>query len=96
MIKAVAPITGGAIWPPLDATASMAAAYRAWNPACFIIGMVTTPVVMMLATVEPEIEPKAPDATTATLAGPPRLCPIQPSAMSFRNATCGSDHSRIP
>ena len=72
MMKAVAPMTGGAIWPPLEATASIAPAYSGLNPVFFISGMVTIPVDMMLPTVDPEMVPNALDATTATFAGPPR------------------------
>ena len=72
MIKAVAPITGGAIWPPFDATASMAPAYSGLKPVFFMRGIVTIPVDIILPTVDPEIVPNALDATTATFAGPPR------------------------
>ena len=72
MRNAAAPITGGVIWPPLDATASMAAARWAGNPVLFISGMVIAPSTTTLATALPETVPKNADDTTDTFAGPPR------------------------
>ena len=63
---------GGMIWPPVEATASMAPASVASNPDRRISGIVTTPVATTLETALPEIVPKSEDATIATLAGPPR------------------------
>ena len=60
------------------------AAYSGLKPVFFISGIVTIPVDMILPTVDPEIVPKALEATTATLAGPPRRWPIQPMARSVR------------
>ena len=37
----------------------------------FISGMEKVPVVITLATAEPETEPNKPEVTQATLAGPP-------------------------
>ena len=71
MMKAAAPMTGGMICPPVEATASTAPAKWGWYPTLFIRGMVNIPVVQTLATEEPEIVPMIPELTTATLAGPP-------------------------
>jgi hypothetical protein len=70
--KEAAPITGGMIWPPVDATASTAAAASGLKPVRFIMGMVSQPSTMTLATAEPEMVPNMLDETTATLPGPPR------------------------
>ena len=78
-------MTGGAICPPLEATASIAPAKRALKPDFFMSGIVTIPVDMMLPIAVPLIEPKMLEATTATLAGPPRLCPMPASARSVKN-----------
>ena len=43
------------------------------------------PVVATLATDEPFIVPSSPEATTATLAGPPGLPPASASASSLKN-----------
>ena len=71
MRNAVAPITGGANWPPFDAMASTAAAKYPGKPVFFISGMLTTPVDITFPTVEPLIEPKIELATMETFAGPP-------------------------
>lgn len=72
MRNAAAPITGGTSWPPVEATASMAPATCAGNPAAFIIGMVMGPSIATLAAALPDTVPKRPELTTDTLAGPPR------------------------
>src|SRR5665648_1304024 len=51
----------------------------------FINGMVKLPVVTTLATELPLIEPIKPLAITATLAGPPVVCPARAIAMSIKN-----------
>ena len=66
------PITGGMIWPPVDAFASIAAARCGRNPTRIISGIVTTPMVMMFDTTLPEIVPNNDEPTIAILAGPPR------------------------
>jgi hypothetical protein len=66
---------GGVICPPQDADASTAPAKRGENPTFFIIGIVITPVVTVLAIAEPEIIPNRPEDTTLTLAGPPEKRP---------------------
>ena len=75
MMKAPAPMIGGMIWPPVDATASTAAANAGRKPSFFIIGIVKAPVVTTLAEALPEIVPNKALATVATLAGPPRNRP---------------------
>ena len=78
MTKAAAPMIGGAICPPVEATASTAAAKGRGYPRRIIIGMVKLPVVATFATAEPEIMPKRPLAIVAILAAPPGWRP--PSA----------------
>ena len=51
----------------------------------FIKGMVKVPVVMTLATAEPDTEPNMPLVTTATLAGPPAWWPVSASAKSMKS-----------
>ena len=69
--NAAAPMTGGMICPPLDATASMAPAMCAGKPVRFIKGMVMAPSTTTLATALPETVPNSAEETTDTLAGPP-------------------------
>src|SRR4030042_2399171 len=71
MMNAPAPIMGGMIWPPVEATASTAAAKGGRKPRRFIIGMVKAPVVTTFAEALPEMVPHMALATVATLAGPP-------------------------
>ncbi len=72
MRNAAAPITGGISWPPVDPTASIAAASCAGKPERFMSGIVTTPTAETLATALPEIMPKNAEPTTAIFAAPPR------------------------
>ena len=69
--KAAAPMIGGMIWPPVEATASTPAANCGRKPVRFIRGMLICPVTITLATALPEIVPNRLDETTATLPGPP-------------------------
>ncbi len=66
MTKAAAPMTGGIIWPPVEATASTAPAKADGYPRLFISGIVNVPVVTTFATAEPDIVPIAPLERTAT------------------------------
>ncbi|MNC91937.1 hypothetical protein D3C83_82830 [compost metagenome] len=75
-MKAAAPITGGASWPPVEAVASMALANAALNPVRFISGMVMMPSTSTLATALPETVPKSPDETIDALAAPPQARPV--------------------
>ena len=81
-----APITGGVICPPVEATASKAAAFLLSKPACFMSGMVTTPVETTLDTALPEMEPNSAEATTAIFAEPPRVRPISAAARSVNHS----------
>ena len=72
MMKAAMPITGGVIWPPVEAQASIAAARCGLNPARFMSGIVTVPTVITFDTMFPEIEPNSDEPTIAIFAGPPR------------------------
>ena len=94
--KEAAPITGGMIWPPVDATASMAAAASGLNPVRFIIGMVSQPSTMTLATAEPEIVPNMLEDTTATLPGPPRWAPARPLARLMKNCPAPDFSRKAP
>ena len=71
---------GGMMAPPVEAVASTAAANSGSKPFFFIMGMVKVPVPMTLAVGLPLMEPKKPEATTATLAGPPRMWPNREEA----------------
>ena len=70
MTKAPAPISGGMIWPPDEATASTAPARAGGYPSRRIAGSVIAPVEATLAEAEPEIEPNSAEARTETLAAP--------------------------
>lgn len=63
---------GGISDPPVEATASMAPATEGRTPVFFISGMMNVPIVITLATGEPEIIPIRALENTAVLAGPPR------------------------
>ena len=67
--NAAAPITGGIICPPADATHSTAPAYSGAYPTDFIKGIVITPVVATFAEVLPLTVPIRPLAKADTLAG---------------------------
>jgi len=84
MMKAAAPITGGMSWPPVEPTASIAAARVREKPERDINGMVTMPTAMTLLTAAPEIRPNRPEPTTAILAAPPRKLPMPDIARSAK------------
>ena len=77
-------MTGGITCPLTDAATSMAAAFSAGYPTRLIRGIVSGPVVTTLVMDEPEIMPVAADATTAALAGPPRKCPSNATALRMK------------
>src|SRR5699024_3588984 len=79
--NAPAPINGGMIWPPEDATASTAPANDLGYPRRTIVGMVTAPMEAALAEAEPEMEPNMAEASTATLPAPPRRRPAAAMAI---------------
>ena len=58
-------------WPPILATASVAAAKVGLNPPFFIKGIVNVPVMTILAAPLPTIEPTMPLDTIAAFAAPP-------------------------
>ena len=70
-------MTGGMIWPLTDEATSTAPAFSELKPTFFISGMVKVPVVTTLAIDDPEIRPVIAEATTAALAGPPRMWPMR-------------------
>ena len=84
MMNAAAPMTGGINWPLVDAATSTAPATCGLKPTFFIKGIVSEPVVTVLAIDEPEIVPIKPDASTAAFAGPPRNRPIVANARSIK------------
>ena len=86
MMKAAAPITGGMSCPPVEPTASMAAARVGLKPDFAISGMVTMPTAMTLLTAAPEIMPKSAEPNTAIFAAPPRKLPIADMARSAKYA----------
>ena len=63
------------ICPPVDATASTAAANGGRKPVRFISGIVIGPSTITLATALPDTVPNRLDDTTATLPGPPAWMP---------------------
>ena len=85
MMNAAAPMTGGIICPPVDATASTAPAKCGSYPTLFMRGIVNMPVVQTFATDEPETVPIRPELTTATFAGPPVDQPARESERSMMN-----------
>ena len=74
-------MTGGMIWPPVEAAASTAPANSGRYPVFFIMGMVTEPVVTVLPTEEPDTMPQRAEEMTATLAGPPLAEPARELAI---------------
>ena len=64
-------MTGGMIWPPVEAIASTDAENSPEYPTFFIRGMVKAPVVTTLAGALPLIMPRRPLAKMETFAGPP-------------------------
>ena len=85
MINAAAPMMGGMICPPVEVAASTAPANSLENPSRFIIGMVNTPSVTVLATEDPEMVPNKAEDNTETFAGPPAVHPAMAMAMSIKN-----------
>ncbi len=79
-------MTGGMIWPPVEATASTAPATSWRYPFFFINGIVMIPVVTTFDTAVPEMVPNRVLPKTATLAGPPRYLPIKAMARSVKKA----------
>ena len=69
-------MTGGMICPPVEATASTAAANGGRKPVRFISGMVIGPSTITLATALPETVPNRLELTTDTLPGPPAVWPV--------------------
>src|SRR5947199_9126681 len=74
--NAAAPMTGGMICPPVDATASTAAANGGRKPVRFISGIVIGPSTITLATALPDTVPNSAEDTIATLPGPPAVVPV--------------------
>ena len=73
------------ICPPVDATASTAAANGGRKPVRFISGIVIGPSTITLATALPETVPNRLDDTIATLPGPPAVCPVIDMAKSMNS-----------
>ena len=82
MMNATAPITGGMSCPPMEAVASTAPAKCARKPVFFMRGIVKEPTVTTLAIAEPLTMPRSALENTATLAGPPLVCPTRLNARS--------------
>jgi len=73
MAKALMPMMGGIICPPLDAAASIPPASSGLKPNRFMRGMVMVPTTAALAAALPVIMPMPQLATTAIMAAPPRI-----------------------
>ena len=80
----------------MEATASTAAAASGLNPVRFIMGMVSQPSTITLATAEPEIVPNRLDDTTATLPGPPRWPPVRALAKFMKNCPAPDFSRKAP
>ena len=78
-------MTGGVIWPMVEAEASIPPATSGLTPMRFMRGIVNVPVVVTLATELPEIVPITALDRTAALAGPPRVPPATAMARSRKN-----------
>ncbi len=76
---------GGINWPPVEATASTAAANGGLKPVRFISGIVIGPSTITLATALPETVPNSDELTTATLPGPPAWWPVSAIAKSMNS-----------
>ena len=96
MTNAAAPMIGGMICPPVEATASTAPANSGRKPVRFINGMLICPVTMTLATALPEMVPNRLDETTATLPGPPVAWPVRPVAKSMNNCPVPVRSMKVP
>ena len=76
MMNAAEPMIGGMICPPVEPTASKAAAHLAGKPDFFIIGIVNTPVPITFAMALPEIMPNSASETSDIFAEPPVKRPV--------------------
>jgi len=94
--NAAAPITGGMICPPVEATASTAPANDGLYPIFFIIGIVKVPVAYTFAAALPDIEPNSADEIVATLAGPPLNPPARALPMSMITSPAPVNSIRVP
>ena len=95
-MNAPAPIKGGMICPPDDATASTAAANRLGYPSRVIAGSVIAPVEATFAEAEPEIEPNSADEITDTFAAPPLRCPAAAAAIFMNPCPAAPAFSTAP
>ena len=94
--NAAAPMTGGMICPPVDATASTAAANGGRKPLRFMSGIVIGPSTSTFATALPEIVPNRLELTTATLPGPPALRPVSARANSMKSCPTPVRSMKVP
>src|SRR5699024_10694742 len=83
--KTEAPMIGGMICPPCDATASTAPENLLLYPSFFINGIVNEPVIAALAAPFPVIVPTSALEPTEDRAGPPVLLPNTPKAKLVKN-----------
>ena len=98
MKKTAKPMTGGMIWPPLEAAASIAAASSPRIPTRFIIGMVMLPEMYTLPIVLPETVPTSALDVTAISGGPVRPVPKSARASPITKSmapTCCSTFPRM-
>ena len=96
MMNPPAPMIGGMNMPPMEADGSMAPATCGLKPAFFIRGMVKAPVETVLAMADPDTEPKNPEASTATLAGPPTVLPASAMGRSRKKRLAPENFRKEP
>ena len=94
--NAPAPIKGGMICPPDEATASTDAANLLGYFNFIIAGKVTIPVEATFADAEPDIEPKSADDITETLAAPPFNLPANAVAIFINPEPASPEFKKDP
>mgnify|MGYP006229928437 FL=1 len=94
--NAPAPINGGIICPPDDATASTDAASLLGYFNFVIAGKVTIPVEATFADAEPDIEPKSAEDITETLAAPPFSLPANAVAIFMKPDPASPEFKKDP
>ena len=94
--NAPAPINGGIIWPPDDATASTDAANLLGYFNFIIAGKVTIPVEATFADADPDIEPNRADDITETLAAPPLSLPANAVAIFIKPEPASPEFKKEP
>ena len=96
IIKAPAPISGGIICPPEEATASTDAANFFGYPSFFIVGNVIEPVDATLAEAEPDMDPNKADEIIETFAAPPFSFPAKNFAIFMKPSPASPAFKKHP